>query len=432
MVGSEFLKNSLFLSVICKYLNDILLISCLTVFAGLASYLGSQQVDSSIIPYDVWFDADIPRVIDNMKSRWSDHYRSKVHPLFSLTVWPAVHLLTSRLGNWSPTAIRLIIAAVASIWISTIFITLRLLGCQRLDAAIFSIMGCSSAAAIFWFVVPETYPFGSLTIALALCLVSLSLHRKLPESYFIIINAVTLSMTTTNWMVGILATATHYHWKRALQIIVNGFSLVVLLWVIQKYMFPSAVFFLGDREEERYIKTEVSFESILKVSQSFFYHSMIMPAIQEVHVLKEGWPRILTQNSLLGSAGKMGTVAVLIWTGLLGLGFWALFYLDKCLKLRIVLGLSILGQLSLHVLYGAETFLYSLHFIPLLVILTALSTLTPARPLTLLLAGGLILTASYNNGIQFNKAIDFVEEHRSQRNQVLRSNAESSSGSLVT
>jgi hypothetical protein len=226
-------------------------------------------------------------------------------------------------------------------------------------------------------------------------------------------------MTTTNWMVGILTTVTHHNWKRALQIIVNGFCIVVLLWAIQKYLFPSAFFFLGDREEEQYITTAVSFESILQVFQSFFYHSMVMPAIQEVYYPKESWPWMLTQNSLAGSAGKMGVIAVLIWTGLLGLGFWALFYLDKYLKLRIVLGLTILGQLVLHSLYGPETFLYSLHFVPLLVILTALSTLTPARPLALLLAGGLILTAGYNNGIQFNKAFDFVERYRSQSSQVL-------------
>lgn len=408
-----------FFDVVRKNPRDILLVSVLAAIAGLASYLGAHRVDSSIIPYDVWFGSDIPRVIANMSERLSNHYRTKVHPLFPLIAWTPVHLLKALLGIWGLTAIRLVIAAVASIWISVIFLTLRLLGCQRLDATIFTVLAGISAAAVFWFVVPETYPFGSLSILLALCLVGLAQYRKLPESYFTVVNAITLSMTTTNWMVGILTTVTHHNWKRALQIIVNGFCIVVLLWAVQKYLFPSAFFFLGDREEEQYITTAISFESILQVFQSFFYHSMVMPAIQEVYYPKESWPWMLTQNSLAGSAGKMGVIAVLIWTGLLGLGFWALFYLDKYLKLRIVLGLTILGQLVLHSLYGPETFLYSLHFVPLLVILTALSTLTPARPLALLLAGGLILTAGYNNGIQFNKAFDFVERYRSQSSQVL-------------
>jgi len=52
-----------------------------------------------------------------------------------------------------------------------------------------------------------------------------------------------------------------------------------------------------------------------------------------------------------------------------------LFSTRKHLRLRVVLGLTILGQLALHTVYGNETFLYTLNFLPLLVVLAALSTL---------------------------------------------------------
>lgn len=408
-----------FFYLVRKNLSDILLAFVIAVIAGLASYFGAHRLDISIIRYDEWFTSDTPRIIANMCERLSDNHRTKVHPLFPLIAWPPVHLLKTQLDMWGVSAIRLVNAALVSIWISVIFMMLRLMGCQRLDSIIFTVLSGVSAAALFWFAVPETFSFGSLSILLALCLVALAQYRKLPESYFTIINAITLSITTTNWMVGILATITHFRWKRALQIIVNGFCIVVLLWAVQKYLFPTSIFFLGDREEERYITPGLSYEGIKQVTQSFFYHSMVMPAIQEDYFYTDIWPWMRTQNSLPGSAGKMGVFAVIIWTGLLALGFWALFHLDKHLKLRIVLGLTILGQLILHILYGNETFLYSLHFIPLLVILTALSALTPARPLALFLAGGLILTAGYNNNIQFNKAINFIEKYRSQRSQVV-------------
>lgn len=420
MVGCEFLKRKIAccVDIIRKNIIDIQLALSLTVITGLAAYFGTLRIDSAIIPYDVWFGSDIPRIIANMSEKLSNHYRTKVHPLFSLIACLPVYIFKTSLGLWGLTVIKLAIAVVAIMWTNVIFITLRVLGCQRFDAIIFTVLAGISAAAVFWFAVPETYGFSSLSIIFGLCFAALAEHRKFSEKYFIVINAITLSMTTTNWMVGILVTITRHHWKRALQIIVNGFCLVVILWTIQKYLFPSAIFFLGDREEERYITTSLSIKSIQQVFQSFFYHTMVMPAIQEVH-LQDGWPWMLTQNSLPGSASQMGIIAVLIWTGLLGLGFWTLFHLNKYLKLRIVLGATILGQLTLHFLYGSETFLYSLHFAPLLVILTALSTLTPARPLALFLAMGLILTAGYNNAIQFNKASDFVERYRSQRSQVL-------------
>src|SRR5207237_7945406 len=81
----------------------------------------------------------------------------------------------------------------------------------------------------------------------------------------------------------------------------------------------------------------------------------------------------------------------------------------------IVFGLDLVSQLILHVVYGSETFLYSLHFAPLLVVLAALSTLTQARPLALVLASILIVSTGYNNGLQFNKAREHVNLYDGKR-----------------
>jgi hypothetical protein len=53
----------------------------------------------------------------------------------------------------------------------------------------------------------------------------------------------------------------------------------------------------------------------------------------------------------------------------------------------LVAGLA--GQFALHAVYGIETFLYALHFQPLLVLLVAYGTRTRLRPL--LLAACLVL-----------------------------------------
>ena len=91
-----------------------------------------------------------------------------------------------------------------------------------------------------------------------------------------------------------------------------------------------------------------------------------------------------------------------------GIGLWALSFLGKHLRFFIALGMTLLGQLVLHMLFGWETFLFSIHFVPLLVVVAALSTLTRARVVALSLAGAVAVFAGINNFIQFGKATAFV------------------------
>ena len=407
---------------VLQHWQDILFVSVLAAIAGFASYQGEQLINKAIFDKqagDVWLGADIARVFENMTQRKSDHHRIKVHPLFSLITFPAVHLLRTVLDLEPITAVRIIIAAVACLWISALFILLRVIGCRRFDATLFSVLAATSAAAMFWFVVPETYSFGSLSLLLGLCFVAIAQHRHLSHLWYTVISALTLSITTTNWMVGILATIVNHPRKRSLQITVNAFCLVVLLWSVQKFVFPSAVFFLGDREEQQYMLRPGT-GGPLAVVKSFISHTMVMPSIKFVDILKQpNSPMMSIQASLPGSASLWGNVAVMLWISLLGLGLWGLFSVKNHLKLRIVLGLTLLGQLTIHMIYGEETFLYSLHFAPLLVVLAALSTLTSARPVALVLAGTLVLSAGVNNTLQLSKAIDFLQSHVPPRYQVL-------------
>ena len=114
------------------------------------------------------------------------------------------------------------------------------------------------------------------------------------------------------------------------------------------------------------------------------------------------------QDSLPGSGTNVGFLGVLAWGLLLGLGLWALLFLKQQFRFRIALGLTLLGQLVLHMLFGWETFLFSIHFVPLLVVIAALSTLTRARVVALSLAGAVTVFAGINNFIQFGRATEFV------------------------
>jgi hypothetical protein len=427
-IKKPFETNVFFNSFLDRILNlvsqnwpDVLIIFVLATAMSIAVYLGSQQIHPvflSSVKYsdgdqfgDIWFEGDLPRVFSNMTDRVSNHFRTQVHPLFSITAYPIVFIVTKIFGLAPIMAVRVVMSAVASLWLTALFILLRLIGCLRLDAALFSILSTTSAAAMCWFIVPETYSFGSLTILIALCFAAITEYYQFSSLWYVGASALTLSMTTTNWMTGILIAIINFPRKKALQVTVNAFSMVVLLWSVQKFLFASAVFFLGERGEKKFIFRSDS-GGPLNVLKSFVSHTMIMPSInvindryQPPHV-----PVLSTQFAAPGSGSLWGMVAVVLWTALLGLGIWGFFSYKQHLKLRIVIALTMLGHLLLHCIYGEETFLYSLHFLPVLIILAAFSVFTRARIVALFITTLLILTVGVNNYGQLNKALNLVEQ----------------------
>ena len=406
-----------------QYWPDLLILVTLFTTAIFLVYQGSRLINTAILDrkaFDVWFDADLYRVFSNMTDRGSDHYRTRVHPIFSLIAFPPVSLLAQGLDLGPVAAVRAVIAIVAALWSATLFTLLRLLGCLRADAVLFSLLANVSASAVFWFIVPETYQFGSLSILLALGFVALTEYRQFSSLWYIGISALTLSVTTTNWMAGILLTAVSLSKKKALQVTINAFCLVVLLWGVQKALFSSAEFFLGVKEEKKYI---APFDPAgpIHAFKSFVAHTIVMPSIDVTENMRRvsRWPMLSIQASVPGSGSAWGAIAVVAWTALLGLGIWGFFAYRRHTKLRIVLALTLLGQLLLHAVYGTETFLYSLHFLPLLILLAAFSTFTRARPVALLLTAILVVTAGTNNFIQLNKTAEIVDANAPQRYQVL-------------
>lgn len=402
-----------------QHWGDILLIVVLALAAGFASYQGAQLINPRMLldkqTTDVWFHSDATRVFDDMTIYEIDHNRTNVHPLFLLIAFPPVYLLKT-LSLEPITAVRIVIAIVAALWISSLFVLLRLIGCRRFDAALFGILGATSAAAVFWFVLPETYPFGSLSILLALNLVALTQHRYVSQLWYVLISALTLSLTVTNWMVGIFATIVNHRRKQSLLITLKAFCLVLVLVVVQKVIFPTSnagfLKVIPTIQNEAADTVELGSGSEtgvpLQVVKSFVLDTIVMPDIKLVENLKfSNWSRMTVQTSPPGSGSLWGHVAVVLWAALLGLGLWGFVSNTKHLRLRFVVGLSLFGQLALHAVYGLETFLYSLHFLPLLVVLAAFSTLTRARLLALVLAGAVVLSAGVNNGLQFSKFTEF-------------------------
>jgi hypothetical protein len=396
---------------------DLLLVAIL-LFAGIAaSFLNSGRLNPQLVqptskPYNTWFQGDLTRVSKNMTERWSDHYRTKVHPLFSLATNPVIHLL-KKTGLEPLQAVRIFTALLAGIWLGAVYVLIRLVGVRRPDAVLFALLAGTSSSFLFWTAVPETFLTGSLSMVVVLGFVALGQRTPFSAPWYVGMSALSLSMTITNWMVGIFATLVNHPLRRSIRITLDAFLVITLLWAIQKVLYPSAQYFLGDREELEYVFLEVAGGPLHKAAV-FFVHSMVMPAIElAVNPGTAFWPMLTIQRAAIGSSGPAGALASLLWLMLLVLGAWAAIRSRGNIRMALVLGLTLVAQFLLHLVYGDETFLYSLHWLPFLVVLGSLATLAPGRRYVLAAAALLVVLTVTNNSRQFLWAADTLSRYPS-------------------
>jgi hypothetical protein len=213
-----------------------------------------------------------------------------------------------------------------------------------------------------------------------------------------------LSMTVTNFMFGLISLAVRHKLRTAAQLAANAFVAVVLLWTVQKFMAPSAHFFLGDREK--------MFHHIfdpIGLLRRFFVDTLVMPDIQSIpNDYSFLWLKLSIQESTTYSLTRSGGIALAAWGCLLACGAWAMLKLDTLKKFRLVLALVIAAQFALHSVYGNESFLYALNWLPLLVTAAALSTLTRLRWFSLGAAVLFIVAAGHHNYAELHSAFDLL------------------------
>ena len=404
--------------------TDGLLALLLGIVVGVACLVIADTIPSFLLQsIDFWFEADTLREVSNMTRVHANHYRTSVHPLFSLLTFIPVYAVRHGLSMSPVQAVLLVTSVIGGLWSGTLYVLLRLLGCRKPDAFVFTLLGVCSASALFWLPVPNSFSWGSLTIMFALVLLLLAEQRTFGAAVYVVASALTLSVTVTNWMAGLLVTLVRWPWRQAAQLSVNALCLVVLLWGVQKVIFPSAEFFIGSRGETSYINHPQA-GTATNVASSFVFHSLIAPAVRFIkddaytQINDDSFrlsERLTFQFSSPGSAGPLGVIAVGIWSALLLNGLWRLLTLSGHVRFRLVLGLLLVSELALHMLYGEETFTYSLNFVPLLIAVAALGALSPGRPLVLGLASLLVVCAGINNWQQFRGVVESATQFTPQR-----------------
>ena len=339
-----------------------------------------------------------------MTDRGANHYKTTVHPLFPLLFYPTIHLIQTVLHLDPVRAVRGVMAVAAGLWLAAFYFLLRLLRCRPLDAVVFALVAASTSAGLFWTAIPETYQFGSLTILGVLIVAAMAARRgSVPVTFDVAAGAASMSILLTDFMVNLASLITRYRVKQAIQIACNALVVVVLLWGLQKYYFPSVRFFIGEHDKGG---GPVPHSTALVV---IFLHSFVAPGFWSLpNELPSEWPKLSYQHATLGTMDFLEVTALISWVCLLGFATWALARVPLHPRFRITLALSILGQIALHVIYGNETFLYAMDWMPLFVTAAALATLTHRRWVVLALAGVFMITAGIHNAMELRAALDTV------------------------
>jgi hypothetical protein len=383
-------------------------LSCVLAFAGacavwyLTGLLNHIPLLVNEKADDVWFEGDVKRVFDNMTDRFSAHYRTNMHPLFSLLGLVCTKALQHLFKITPLAAVRVTLTGCAALWMAAFFHVLRLLGLRRLDSSVFTILAATSSAAMFWATVPETYLFGSLTIVIVLLVAALSERRPIPPWLDVVTAAAALSMLVTNWMYALASMWTRRRLRDVIQLASNSFMVVVVLWGIEKFLARSAEFFLGYHE---HVVRPVA----AQVIPVFFLDSMVMPDVQVVaNDSPSLWPKFSVQGAHTWHLTHWGVVALAAWISLLVMGVWSACTMASLQRFRLLLALAIAGQLLLHLLYGNETFLYVLDFMPTLVLLAALTTLGRLRWFALAAAGVAIVTCALHNYAELSSTLQIL------------------------
>ena len=400
------------------------LLTFILIIAGVAGSLYTQSRIDDRLYYraageEVYFNADVPRVFENMTDRKSDHFRTKVHPLFLMASFPPAFVLEKGFNLSPERSVQLVVAAAVGVWISMVYLVLRVSGSRMPDAFILVLLLSSSGAAIVWSAVPETYMFGSISLLVPLLIVAAGRYVKIDWKCYVAASAFSLSMTITNWMSGLLMSALRMPPKTAFRISVYAFYAVVTIWGVQQAIFKDTPFFL-DPTVERHVMLRNEWGGPGHNLTSALFHGMITPELKSIPLpanpgtdagVREDYLITTLQLSQPGSAGTVGRIAVGVWVLLLVGGVAGLVLTKGDGEYRIMLGLLLLAQIGLHTIYGEEAFLYSIHYMPLFILLLAWGARTKARPVVLGLAGLLVVLAAYNNINQFNNLAAAIHKH---------------------
>lgn len=210
---------------------------------------------------DILFEADVPRVIEEITNAEGDHSRTTVHPLFVLFLNPAGTLLADFLENSHIAAVILTSIAGATSIVLFYYFIITFINLPNFEALIVTTIFGLTSSQLFFSSIPETFVYGTLTL-LIIYIISFKAIEGLKTNYYLLPFAgiLTLGITITNF----------------LQALVLYFS-VTVDWHKHK---KQAVF--GIKQPIRYLILTICLTVSLSIGLSFLQKSLY-PSSQEFY-----------------------------------------------------------------------------------------------------------------------------------------------------
>jgi len=296
-----------------------------------------------------------------------------VHPLTPLIFRPLTSLLALLAGGDRYQAGLAFLALAGGGCVFVAWKIVRLISGTQNHAVLFaSLLGLSASHLIFATVI-ESYIFSALFL---LIFVWLLLANK--SAYLLIATGVlTLGVTVTNFGQQAL---TAVFLRKGLKSLIIIFSCIVLvsigLNVISHAIYPVPYFFLPQNliEEQSYLR-ELSLKRTGLMVEDLLIYNIAAPQ-PNVSIRRE-MPRFNFLQGALKDYAWFGLPALILWIGILALGF---FYFIKNIRsdsndkfLALAMLICLVFNLLLHIRYGVEPFLYSADWTYALILFVAVT-----------------------------------------------------------
>jgi hypothetical protein len=329
--------------------------------------------------FDILFEMDTPRAIEDMTVLREDHSRTRVHPLYVLMVNPAGTSLAWLVGD-EVLAARIINSALGALGVALAFAFFTRYGRKMLDAVILAALFGVTTSQFFISFIPDTISLGVVSLVLLYTLFFDSLTEGLVRFLpWFLVGLFTLGVTTTNivqagilFFIASLNTLDEKKWGRAfLNSVKYGLAVLtaaVALSLIQKAIYPTtALFFLPQS-----FAGELGYASPLVLQQprvvvSYLLRTFLLiniaaptPRFFEIPGLENPGITFAASNDY----SLIGWFALVLWVGLMLSSVGKILLQNNYLLFYVGLGACLAFNFLLHSFYGVtptriELFLYT-------------------------------------------------------------------------
>jgi hypothetical protein len=394
----------------------ILFAVCVVAAAWAVHQLSQFEFTRLCRGFDYWFDSDPARTISNITSRWAMfHERSVLHPLYSLFIAAPFGLVGELFSLRTSTVTTLYVALQSTGYAGATYIALRAFGLGRLDALLGILLLYSTAASIYWIGFPEWIAYGAISVLICVIWVAgPSAIRN--HATGVAQNLISGSIVVTSWTVGAMASLLSdwpkLRWARLYGHTRDALALMAALSVLQYLIFPTAGGFLNIWFEFKlsFIQTypDAVKRSLLSLSRDFFGQTLLapLPSVVSGPRVEPSWGVLLITGQQRGvELTPLSVVALGLWISLWVLGIRAA--VGGGVRSTVVV--FVLGTLAffyvLHVAFGGEIFLFSLHFAPLMVFVALWGARSRFKMLTRILCIALTAASLGHNYPAFSAAV---------------------------